>query len=198
MNIAVINVRDLLKYILKFCLILVIITLLVKTIKTIISIKKATNIKENINTSVKKVNDNSFLFCLDLSFPLISYEKDENDYTKIFKNNKLISMSTVILDDEILKNTDLIINKDELTQSDIEELKNNIIIGADNAKVENVSENNIIPKVTNSYRSVKIDNQSDYDITEDMLVPNIEITNKKDILIYHTHTCESYTPSPRI
>ncbi len=27
-----------------------------------------------------------------------------------------------------------------------------------------------------------------------MLVPDVEIQNKKDILIYHTHTCESYTP----
>ena len=29
-----------------------------------------------------------------------------------------------------------------------------------------------------------------------MLIPNVDITNKHDILIYHTHTCESYTPSP--
>ena len=28
-----------------------------------------------------------------------------------------------------------------------------------------------------------------------MLVPDFEIENKKDIYIYHTHTCESYTPS---
>lgn len=27
-----------------------------------------------------------------------------------------------------------------------------------------------------------------------MLIPDVEITNKKDVLIYHTHTCESYTP----
>ena len=28
-----------------------------------------------------------------------------------------------------------------------------------------------------------------------MLNPNVEFSNKKDILIYHTHTCESYTPT---
>ena len=198
MNIAVISVRDLFKYILKFCLILAIVLLLVKGIKEIVRIKESNNIKENINTSVKNVNDNSFLFCLDLSLPLISYKKDVNNFKKVFKSNKVISMSMGILDDEILKNTDLVINKNELTQSDIEELKNNITISSDNTNVENVLENNIIPKVTNSYGSVKIDNQSDYEITEDMLVPNVEITNKKDVLIYHTHTCESYTPSPRL
>ena len=61
-----------------------------------------------------------------------------------------------------------------------------------------VQENNITPKVTSSYGSVQINNQSDYEITENMLIPDVEITNKKDILIYHTHTCESYTPSLRI
>ena len=198
MNIAVINVRDLLKYILKFCLILAIIILLVKGVKALVTIKESANIKENINTSVKKVNDNSFLFCLDLSFPLISYKKDVNNFESIFKNKKIVSMGTVLLDDEILKNTDLVINKNELTESDVEELKSSIIISSDNAKVESVQENNINPKVTNSYESVKIDNQSDYEITEEMLVPDVEITNKKDILIYHTHTCESYTPSARL
>lgn len=45
-----------------------------------------------------------------------------------------------------------------------------------------------------NYGSVEIDNESNYNITEDMLIPNVEISNKKDIIIYHTHTCESYTP----
>ena len=35
----------------------------------------------------------------------------------------------------------------------------------------------------------------DYTLTEEMLVPDVDISNKKDIIIYHTHTCESYTPS---
>ena len=28
-----------------------------------------------------------------------------------------------------------------------------------------------------------------------MVVPDFELSNKKDIVIYHTHTCESYTPT---
>lgn len=45
-----------------------------------------------------------------------------------------------------------------------------------------------------NYGNVEIDNESNYNITEEMLIPNVEILNKKDIIIYHTHTCESYTP----
>jgi stage II sporulation protein P len=50
-------------------------------------------------------------------------------------------------------------------------------------------------KSTNSYENVLIKNESIYEITAEMLAPNMEIHNKKDIFIYHTHTCESYTPS---
>ena len=107
-------------------------------------------------------------------------------------------MGTGIFDKSIYENTDLVINKEELTIDDTEELINKVAELPENVTVENVSENNITPKVTSSYEGVQINNQSDYEITEDMLVPDVEITNKKDILIYHTHTCESYTASERI
>ena len=107
-------------------------------------------------------------------------------------------MGSGILDEKILKNIDLIINEEELSSDDVEELENKIATLPKDITIENVSENNITPKVTDSYGTVKIDNQSDYKITEDMLVPDEEIINKKDILIYHTHTCESYTSSERI
>lgn len=107
-------------------------------------------------------------------------------------------MGAGIFDESIYENTDLIINEDEITMDDAEELINQIAELPDNVTVESVDENNITPKVTTSYGSVQINNQSDYELTEDMLVPNVEITNKKDILIYHTHTCESYTSSSRI
>ena len=46
---------------------------------------------------------------------------------------------------------------------------------------------------TNSYGSVKIKNDTDIKLTEDILNPNYMVKNKKEIIIYHTHTCESYT-----
>ena len=46
---------------------------------------------------------------------------------------------------------------------------------------------------TNTYKSVKIKNDTDIKLTESILKPDYNIKNKKDIIIYHTHTCESYT-----
>ena len=198
MNIAVINAKDLFKYILKFLVIFSIIFFMVKILKTVDLKKQEDNIKENSSNIKKQINEYSFTKCLDISIPLMEYGKEKSEKEKFFTNNKILAMGAGILDESILKNTDLLINEKELTNDDTEELINKIATLPENATTETVQENNITPKVTSSYGSVQINNQSDYEITEDMLIPDIEITNKKEILIYHTHTCESYTPSPRI
>ena len=62
-------------------------------------------------------------------------------------------------------------------------------------QTEVVSGGNINAKYTNEYNGVQIKNESKYELTQEMLTPDIELENKKDIIIYHTHTCESYTQS---
>ena len=59
-----------------------------------------------------------------------------------------------------------------------------------------VIENNVPENFTNNYDTVQIKNSTEYTLTEEILTPNIEINNK-NIIIFHTHTCESYTPSER-
>ena len=198
MNIAVINAKDLFRYILKFLVIVSITFFMIKLLKTIDFKKQEENIKENSNDVKKQISEYSFTKCLDISIPLMEYGKEKNKKENFFSSNKILAMGGSILDEAFLENTDLIINKNELTTDDTEELINKVAKLPENATTETVQENNITPKVTSAYGNVQINNQSDYDITEDMLIPNIEITNKKDILIYHTHTCESYTPSTRI
>lgn len=51
-------------------------------------------------------------------------------------------------------------------------------------------------KFTNTYGTVQIKNESSYELTEDMLKPDIQISNK-DVIIFHTHTCESYTANEK-
>ena len=198
MNIAIINVKDLFKYILKFFVIIILVLILTNGIKGIIDVKQTANITKVIEENTSKISNKSFTKCLDISIPLMSYKKEENKTNYILTNKKIISMESGILDEKLLRNTDLVIEEQELTTDDVEELQNEIVEIPKDVTVESVSENNIVPRVTDSYRSVKINNQSDYEITEYMLAPDVEITNKKDILIYHTHTCESYTPSNRI
>ena len=44
------------------------------------------------------------------------------------------------------------------------------------------------------YGKVKIKNETDYELTQEMLTPDITIENK-NIILFHTHSCESYTSS---
>ena len=60
-----------------------------------------------------------------------------------------------------------------------------------------ISDNNITPKYNEVYGTVKIKNESNKEITQEILTPNISLENKKDVIIFHTHTCESYTTSEK-
>ena len=198
MNIAVINAKDLFKYILKFFAIISIILLLIKTIKNIDKLKRENTFKQTIEATTERINKYSFLDCLDITISLMSYTKIEDKDNKVLSSDRILAMGAGILDKTIYENSGLLINEEDLSIDDAEELANQIAELPNNVTTEAVEENNIVPKVTTAYGSVQINNQSDYEITENMLIPDVEITNKKDILIYHTHTCESYTPSLRI
>ena len=59
-----------------------------------------------------------------------------------------------------------------------------------------VQESIVPEKFTVSYKTVKVKNDSDLKLTSDMLVPDVNL-NMKDIIIYHTHASESYTPTEK-
>lgn len=63
------------------------------------------------------------------------------------------------------------------------------------ATTQVIEENNIKTSYTNEYKGVQIKNSSKYNLTEEILTPNINLANTKNVVIFHTHTCESYTPT---
>ena len=66
----------------------------------------------------------------------------------------------------------------------------------ENVKTEAVS-NNVNPRYNYDYNGIKIYNSTKYKLTNEMLdISNFSV-NKDKILIYHTHTCESYTPTEK-
>lgn len=194
MNITVINAKDIFKYAIKIGIIILAIYICIHLCNAISNIRQ-NKLKEQIEENISKINESSFLGCIDKTISLMSYKKNNNDEHEILSSNKILAMGAGIFDESILEKTDLIINTEELTLDDTEELVNKIEELPDNVTTEAVTENNITPRYTTAYQDVQINNQSDYELTEEMLVPDAEITNKKNILIYHTHTCESYTAS---
>ena len=94
-------------------------------------------------------------------------------------NEKISIVVTTGLDNITIDRDDtIIISKDVVTQS--------------------VTERNLEESYNTTYGTVKIKNQSDYDLTDDICnTSDLSLTNTNKILIYHTHTCESYTPSEK-
>ena len=188
MNVAVINLKDIGKYTVKIIIVCRIIFICMKVIS-------------NSSQSLKRidlsnVNNKLFTICLNLSISELVTEKDNNN--REIKLTKILSMETPILK-PIQTSTYNYQVPDEIEEKQIIEAteKNTTIEQIQIPKVANteiVTERNINSRVTDSYGTTKIDNQSNYTITEEMLIPDVEIQNKKNILIYHTHTCESYTP----
>ena len=107
-------------------------------------------------------------------------EKNQRAIEKITSRSgikRLLNMELLIDENDIIKKEE---NIEEKTTEPIEER-----ITTD-----------IKDTYTNTYGTVTVKNLTDsIKLTESILKPDYEVKNKKDIIIYHTHTSESYTPT---
>lgn len=183
-NVTVINLKSVMKY-------LVVISIIVVGIS--FTRYFYNNGKRNLTKQISSV---SLISCLDETLPDIqgksSIRKIENETTsrgsalRKMLNVELPMMDRLIIDGE----EDEYIVADNQEEENLKEAKTDVT-------TETIDENNITPKYNNVYGSVKIKNESDKQITEEMLIPNISLEDNKNIIIFHTHTCESYTPSEK-
>ena len=61
---------------------------------------------------------------------------------------------------------------------------------------EVITQNPLKLSYNTEYGAVKIKNETSFELTNEIMNPNIKIENK-NILMFHTHTCESYTSSEK-
>ena len=199
-NVTVIRLKD----IAKILLIVIAIYILSKFIL------KNLSLKEHLNKSIN-VNDSSFIkLGIDMESNIIKNisktnlpdEKTE-DIENNFKTDSLKSMLKMGLNlfnteeaersvgQEIEEkkeenNTDANTNSEEQKTAQVQEITTD-------TTTQVVTQNPITERYNQEYNGIKIRNETSYELTDDMLNPdNLEI-DKKDILIFHTHTCESYT-----
>ncbi len=82
--------------------------------------------------------------------------------------------------------------KEETKKENKEETKEKL---PDSAMATQIITNNPLKESFNSqYQNIKIKNETEYQLTEEMLTPDVT-TKNKNVILYHTHTCESYTSS---
>lgn len=212
-NVKILRMRDIRK-----CLVGIILTIaiVICTTRYFSSVKKE-NTKEKVIKETAQINIfkfGSLTSCLNKTIPTMSNINEE--YKKIEKENKETETKNYL--EEFIKTEMSSIkgielaekNKQQKTNEEDNQMKtveknqstdtqeNEKITLASNeaTKTEVVTPNPIAENANVQYGNVKIKNQTTYNLTEDILNPDIKIDNK-NILIFHTHSCESYTPSEK-
>lgn len=221
-RVKVLNFKDIVKFMIGVFFIIGIITFTSKYF--IISNNKSKETKDkvlkksSISTNLRKISFGSMTKCLDVTIPTLSELNEE--YNKISKEDEEESKENINYLQEFLKVEISSIkgieeiekeakkenieskNKKEngKKQSDKNKLEANsselILASNEILDTEIVTNNPIAEKYNVQYGSVKIKNGTEYQLTEDILKPDIQIDNK-NILIFHTHSCESYTSSEK-
>ena len=190
-NMAVISLKDIAKYLIKF---IIFISIIIGTFTY------ASKLKNNAG-QIEILQKNTFLSCLNVTIPgaeSINNEKKEKAFTniesplKIALGIELEMMSSLSNEEEENKNIADSNNTKEETKNEQEEPLEQAKTGLQTE----VQSSNVPNKYTVQYNGVKIKNETKYKLTKEILTPNINIKTE-NILIFHTHASESYTSSEK-
>lgn len=169
--IKTIKLRDLLKY-------------LVGLIAIIVISVYSTRYFSNSTNSISRFFNVDFAKIIKSNI-LVAYVEDDNKTIPQIGQYTSRSGVTRILDIELPNIAD---------NTEVAELEENRLQEDDKDEIER-EEGELKESYTNKYGTVKIKNDTDIKLTESMLKPDYTPKNCKDVIIYHTHTCESYTPT---
>ena len=183
-NMAVVNLKDILKYILR-------IGILIIAVLGITKYLSQNNLRDKIqNANNKRITTS----VINTTLPITAI-KDSDNTTKVASIDPL----KLALNIELKAMTSTLKNKENTVEDEKEnsEEKNETKVEqAQTGLKTEVQSSNVPNKYTTQYNGVKIKHEVKYKLTEEILKPDIAV-NKENILIYHTHSCESYTPSEK-
>lgn len=157
--------------------------------------------KEILKSEIEIVNSEKLVKVLEQEFTVLGsfndskiYE-DKEEVSEYFNLESTFTLIGMVNDTEILKPEALdgLEIKGENSIGEIKKVEPN---DTKNVSTEVITKNPISDGCNVTYGNVKIKNESGYELTEDILNPNITLENK-NIFVFHTHTCESYTPSEK-
>lgn len=198
-NVTVLKMKDIIKYLVG---IIITISLVIYATRYFSSIKNKIKEENKKQSKIEIFQIGSLTSCLDKTIPTMSNVNEENNnkenknYLEQFLKTEISSMNGIEKLEETSKaedtKTENIDNEDK--QETTEQVT--VVSNTENVKTEVVTQNPITESYNAEYGKVKIKNQTKYSLTEEILKPDIKIDNK-NILIFHTHSCESYTPSEK-
>ncbi len=191
-NVAVINLKSLIKWFIKLIIVLIVIFIIITSVRKI----NISSLNLSILNNLKFIDDT---ILLSLYFNKDN-TKQESGLKKILVSELVIFSTEEELmekenQEEVIEFQEEVVKQEENKENNETYIQNVIVENDTVLPTEVIIANNKKDTFTNNYNSVKIKNESQYQLTQDMLIPNVELSDKKDIIIYHTHTCESYMPT---
>lgn len=206
-NVAVLKLKDLIKFLIGMFIILLVVFFIGK----ILNYKPNVNMS-NIENRLSFLSSSTMLQALDETIPSIkninreyrsvAKEDDVHSEKNVLKAMLKTQISSVRGLEEIEENSNSIAKNEnqeketnQTSSQDTEKKEENKIAEA-GISTQIITKNPLTDKSNAQYGKVKIKNETDYVLTEEMLKPDITIENK-NVVIFHTHSCESYTASEK-
>ena len=197
-KVAVIRLKDLVRFFL-LGIIIVVLIILCKNLLKITKFEKI-NIREKVSTNIEEHIKKS------INMELPNIEENNQKKTVESSNNNIIKkiigieLGIVNVSENIQEKIEM---NNEIGQNVKNESKDNqneerdLEFAKENIKTEITTKNPIVDAYTKKYNGVKIKNETGFDLTEeDLKIEKLKI-DKSNIIIFHTHTCESYTSSSK-
>lgn len=207
-NVTVIRLKDIIKYPVSFAIFMIIVYCSTRYFFNEDTKKEKINFIDNLKNSLSQY----ILYPIEEEFGVIQAVNEETK-TDVEVSSELIDENQENADEEFttyMLNTALrlqlgVINVKEVQETNTkvveekteekkeESEKVNLASKEESTKV--VTENPIKEVYTNKYNGIKIKNETDFKLTDSILnVKSLDI-DSNNVLIFHTHTCESYTQS---
>lgn len=197
-KVKVFKLKDLIRYFAELIIIIISIFFITKLVS---NAKEETPIKETEKQSGINID---FTACIDTTSEIIKEtNKIENNELKAYKTDffedvlksQIGSIEDYTKYDFTEEETEMVESKnsEESITTNTEEIKNVEVVKT-GLKTEVVTPNPISLNYNFEYGNVKIKNETSFELTQEMVNPDINITNK-NVLLFQTHTCESYTSS---
>ena len=214
-NVTVLKMKDIIIYFLSILLIVTIIIFMGKQLGILKEKSENDKAKDEEDKIQKVENKIGFLFknsqlqALDITIPVISNinkeyrdiskedkekEEENNNKENILKGMLGIQISSI----KAIENENKTEEKEKL-QEDNNENNNNqdAEIAKAGVETEVITKEPIKDGSNTNLGNVKIKNETNYQLTEDLVNANDLVIENKNIVLFHTHSCESYTSSEK-
>ena len=199
-NVTIINAKGSIK---KIAILIVTLILLFIITKFIQNLKSTEIFKINLSSKLVKCLNNEIPAINEIVSKSNTTIKEENEEdTKDFSERILGVELSRLKESEKIEENPIETPSENIENKPVEEEKDNNNSNVDvsniseNVETQIVTQNPISESFNNEINGVKIKNETSFDIPDDIMNTELDI-DKNNILIFHTHTCESYTPSEK-